>query len=73
MQSSLINPIENQHKVNIAGVVLSFLQILTVDAAYVVGITYQTIDVKLVSELLGGLSGMYMCQLNADCFSFFLN
>jgi len=26
-------------------------------AAYVIGITYQTIDMKLVSELLGGLSG----------------
>ena len=28
------------------------------DVSYVIGITYQTIDKSLISELLGGLQGM---------------
>lgn len=30
-----------------------------IDAGYVIGITYQTIDKNLISELLGGLQGMF--------------
>jgi len=34
-----------------------------IDASYVIGITYQTIDKNLISELLGGLQGMFHhCQ-----------
>ena len=30
-----------------------------IDASYVIGITYQRIDKDLISELLGGLQGMF--------------
>lgn len=39
-----------------------------IDASYVIGITYQTIDKNLISELLGGLQGMFHhCQYINIC------
>ena len=32
------------------------------DVSYVIGITYQTIDKSLISELLGGLQGMWFIE-----------
>ena len=41
------------------------------DASYVIGITYQTIDKNLISELLGGLQGMFhYCQQINICQTF---